>query len=63
MSSAVKNLVKTCNSCPVTAQPQIKYESLKMSEISKNPWEVPVINLKDLFPAAEHLLILTDYRF
>ena len=59
MSSPVKILVKTCHSRQVTAQPQIKYEPLKMS---KNPWEMPVIDLKGPFQTGEHLLILTDYR-
>ena len=62
MSSAVEDLDKTCHSCQVIAQPQIKYELLKISEIPKNPWEVLVINLKGPFPTREHLLVVIDYR-
>ena len=62
MSSAVENLVKTYHSCQVTAQPQIKYEPLKMSEIPKKPWEVLAIDLKGPFPTREHLVVVIDDR-
>ena len=62
MSSAVEKLVKTCHSCQVTAQPQVKYEPLKMTEILKSPWEVLIIDLKGPFPTGKHLLVLIDYR-
>ena len=50
------------HSCQVTAQPKIKYEPVKMSEIPKNPCEKPVINSKGPFPMREHLLVLFEYR-
>lgn len=59
MSSAIENLVKTCHSCQVTAQPQIKYEPLRKSEISKNPWEVLAIDLKGPLTTGKHLYLLT----
>ena len=45
MSLVVKNSVKTWQSFQVATQPQIKYEPLKMSEITKNLWEVLAIDL------------------
>ena len=62
MLSTVENLVKTCHRCQVTAQLQIKYDPLKMSEVPKNPWEVLAINFKGPFLTGEHLLVVIDYR-
>ena len=58
----IESLIKSCHACQVTAQPTVKYEPLKMSEIPKSPWEVIALDLQGPYPTGDHLLVVIDYR-
>ena len=58
----VESLIKSCHVCQVTAQPTVKCEPLKMSEIPKPPWEVIDPDLQGSYPTSDYLLTVVDYR-
>ena len=57
----IKSLIKSCHACQVTAQPTVKCEPLKMSEIPKSPWEVIALDLQGPYPTGDYLLVVIDY--
>ena len=62
MDRQIESLIKSCHACQVTAQPTVKCEPLKMSEIPKSPWEVIALDLQGLYPTGDYLLVVIDYR-
>ena len=58
----VESLIKSCHACQVPAQPTVKCEPSKMSEIPEFPWEVIAIDLQGPYPTGNYLLVVIYYR-
>ena len=54
----VESLIKSCHACQVTAQPTVKCEPSKMSEIPNSPWEVIALDLQGPYPTGGYLLVV-----
>ena len=50
-----ESLIKSCHACQPTAQPSVKCEPLKVSEIPKSPYEVIALDLQGPYQELEDI--------